>query len=300
MGLDLEDALLVGGELDRRGAPGLELLLDVVAVHVQLVVDVTGDLQPHLAALRRRRPGAAWACTLPSLTDDGDLDDLLGRRRRGLAGLAPRRRARRRRRRGDGEPCCGSSSPEAQPAATSSRAAASRRQGATVHARQDVTGVRTHDVHVPDRLSPLDVSFLYFEEPTTPMHVGGVAVFQAPDGRLRPRPPGRADRRRASPSCRATASGSGGCPGRLANPVWVDDENFDVSYHVRRSALPRPGTDEQLRRARRPGAEPAAGPRPAAVGDVPRRGPRPTAGSRSSPRPTTRWSTASAPSTSAR
>ena len=34
---------------------------------------------------------------------------------------------------------------------------------------------------VPDRLSPLDVSFLYFEEPTTPMHVGGVAVFQAPE-----------------------------------------------------------------------------------------------------------------------
>ena len=35
-------------------------------------------------------------------------------------------------------------------------------------------------------------------------------------------------------------------PGRLANPVWVDDENFDVTYHVRRSALPRPGSDEQL------------------------------------------------------
>ena len=36
-------------------------------------------------------------------------------------------------------------------------------------------------------------------------------------------------------------------PGRLANPVWVDDEDFDVTYHVRRSALPRPGTDAQLR-----------------------------------------------------
>jgi diacylglycerol O-acyltransferase / wax synthase len=35
-------------------------------------------------------------------------------------------------------------------------------------------------------------------------------------------------------------------PGRLANPVWVDDENFDVTYHVRRSALPRPGSDVQL------------------------------------------------------
>ncbi|HET7684353.1 MAG TPA: wax ester/triacylglycerol synthase family O-acyltransferase [Marmoricola sp.] len=36
-------------------------------------------------------------------------------------------------------------------------------------------------------------------------------------------------------------------PGRLANPVWVDDPDFDLGYHVRRSALPRPGTMDQLR-----------------------------------------------------
>ena len=36
-------------------------------------------------------------------------------------------------------------------------------------------------------------------------------------------------------------------PGRVANPVWVDDEDFDLAYHVRRSALPRPGSMEQLR-----------------------------------------------------
>jgi len=36
-------------------------------------------------------------------------------------------------------------------------------------------------------------------------------------------------------------------PGRIANPVWVDDEDFDLAYHVRRSALPRPGNLEQLR-----------------------------------------------------
>ena len=36
-------------------------------------------------------------------------------------------------------------------------------------------------------------------------------------------------------------------PGRLANPIWVDDESFDLGYHVRRSALPRPGTLDQLR-----------------------------------------------------
>lgn len=36
-------------------------------------------------------------------------------------------------------------------------------------------------------------------------------------------------------------------PGHLANPVWVDDPGFEISYHVRRSALPRPGTLDQLR-----------------------------------------------------
>ncbi|MFL6181705.1 MAG: WS/DGAT/MGAT family O-acyltransferase, partial [Actinomycetes bacterium] len=35
-------------------------------------------------------------------------------------------------------------------------------------------------------------------------------------------------------------------PAGLASPVWVDDENFDLSYHVRRTALPRPGSDDQL------------------------------------------------------
>jgi WS/DGAT/MGAT family acyltransferase len=98
---------------------------------------------------------------------------------------------------------------------------------------------------VPDRLSPLDVSFLYFEEPTTPMHVGGVAVFQAPDeGFDHDRLVELISQRIAFvPRYRQRIRW---VPGRLANPVWVDDEHFDVTYHVRRSALPRPGTDAQL------------------------------------------------------
>ncbi|CAA9392674.1 MAG: Wax ester synthase/acyl-CoA:diacylglycerol acyltransferase; Diacyglycerol O-acyltransferase [uncultured Nocardioidaceae bacterium] len=35
-------------------------------------------------------------------------------------------------------------------------------------------------------------------------------------------------------------------PGSLARPVWVDDDDFDITYHVRQSALPRPGSMEQL------------------------------------------------------
>ena len=32
----------------------------------------------------------------------------------------------------------------------------------------------------------------------------------------------------------------------FARPVWIDDHDFDITYHVRRSALPSPGSDEQL------------------------------------------------------
>lgn len=96
-----------------------------------------------------------------------------------------------------------------------------------------------------ERLSPLDASFLYLEEPETAMHVGSVMIFQERPGGLDfdhlvrhvaariafvPR-----YRQRVRP-----------VPGRLANPVWVDDEHFDIHYHVRRSALPQPGTDAEL------------------------------------------------------
>ena len=32
----------------------------------------------------------------------------------------------------------------------------------------------------------------------------------------------------------------------LARPVWIDDRDFDITYHIRRSALPSPGSDAQL------------------------------------------------------
>ena len=98
---------------------------------------------------------------------------------------------------------------------------------------------------VPDRLTSLDASFLYLEESTTPMHVGSVMVFDPPeDGFDYDRLVQLVSTRIAFvPRYRQRIRQ---VPGRLANPVWVDDENFDVTYHVRRSALPRPGTDEQL------------------------------------------------------
>ena len=97
-----------------------------------------------------------------------------------------------------------------------------------------------------DRLSALDVSFLYLEESTTPMHVGGVSIFEVPsDGFDYDRLVQHIRRRIAFvPRYRQRVRW---VPGRISSPVWVDDESFDVTYHVRRSALPKPGTEAQLR-----------------------------------------------------
>ena len=101
-------------------------------------------------------------------------------------------------------------------------------------------------IGMTDRLSPLDVSFLSMETPTTAMHVGAVAIFQPPaEGFDYERLVELISQRIALvPRYRQKVRT---VPGRLANPVWVDDEDFDLTYHVRRSALPRPGTDAQLR-----------------------------------------------------
>ena len=96
-----------------------------------------------------------------------------------------------------------------------------------------------------DRLSSLDTSFLHLEDATTPMHVGSVMVFDAPVGGFDYESLVSLISERIAfvPRYRQKIKN---VPGGLANPVWVDDRHFDMSYHVRRSALPRPGSDEQL------------------------------------------------------
>lgn len=78
------------------------------------------------------------------------------------------------------------------------------------------------------------------------MHVGSVAVFQPPEDGFDYDRLVRLIKGRIAlvPRFRQRVRW---VPGGLANPIWVDDESFDVTYHVRRSALPRPGTDAQLR-----------------------------------------------------
>ncbi len=97
----------------------------------------------------------------------------------------------------------------------------------------------------PPRLSAVDASFLYLEQPRTPMHVGAVGIFRAPaSGFDYERLVEMVERRlEAVPRYRQKVRH---VPGELARPVWVDDADFDVAFHVRRSALPRPGTPAQL------------------------------------------------------
>jgi diacylglycerol O-acyltransferase / wax synthase len=100
-----------------------------------------------------------------------------------------------------------------------------------------------------ERLSSLDASFLYLETPSRHMHVAGVSVL-APraDGPLTFEHVERvvAARIHLAPRLRQRVVT---VPFRLDRPLWVDDEHFDLDFHVRRAAIPAPGGRFQLERA---------------------------------------------------
>jgi len=96
-------------------------------------------------------------------------------------------------------------------------------------------------------LSGLDSTFLHLETPEMPMHVGSLNVLDLPEGyegdfyedakayllsRIH----------LADVFTRKLAL----MPFDLSNPVWVDDEDIDIDYHVRHVTLPSPGTNRQL------------------------------------------------------
>lgn len=95
------------------------------------------------------------------------------------------------------------------------------------------------------RLTALDASFLYMDSRATPMHVGTVSVFARPAEGFDHERLVRLIRRRLAyvPRYRQRLKE---VPFGVARPVWVDDTDFDVTFHVRRSALPKPGSREQL------------------------------------------------------
>lgn len=98
------------------------------------------------------------------------------------------------------------------------------------------------------RLSGLDAAFLYFETPTMHMHVGGVVVLDpstAPDGAL--------DHHRFLDVIAARLHLAPPLRWRLVpvplgvdHPMWIEDPDFDLAYHVRRAALPSPGGAAEL------------------------------------------------------
>lgn len=107
---------------------------------------------------------------------------------------------------------------------------------------------RTRASH--ERLSALDASFLAIESDAVPMHVGAVLIFDgAPlhgdEGRL------AMERLRryldhALDSCERYRQRLEPMFG-MGQPVWVDDDRFDLDFHLRRANLPTPGSERELK-----------------------------------------------------
>jgi diacylglycerol O-acyltransferase / wax synthase len=95
-----------------------------------------------------------------------------------------------------------------------------------------------------DRMSALDSGFYFAESENTPMHVGSVAVFDGPAPTY-----GDVVRLLLSklPLVPRYRQRVREVPMQMGRPLWVDDPHFQILYHVRHTAVPRPGSDEQLR-----------------------------------------------------
>jgi len=102
-----------------------------------------------------------------------------------------------------------------------------------------------------ERLSALDDSFLELENGRTHMHIGAVAVFE---GGPLVTPEGGVDIERVRRLMEAGIHRIQRYRQRLAwvpvfgHPVWVDDDHFNLVYHVRHTHLPKPGDERQLKR----------------------------------------------------
>src|SRR3954467_3172754 len=161
---------------------------------------------------------------------------------------------------------------------------------------------------MPDRLTPLDASFLHLEDAGSPMHVACVMTFAGESPELSELAERVASQLHLVPRYRQKLATVPLAQGR---PLWVDDGDFDISRHVKSTAVARPGGPDELRSlagrlfSRHP--PPARPPRPPAssrpssagpgrCGRCPSSAPWPTSAgsraSRSSPRRITRWSTA--------
>ncbi|TDG12451.1 wax ester/triacylglycerol synthase family O-acyltransferase [Seongchinamella unica] len=99
-----------------------------------------------------------------------------------------------------------------------------------------------------EQLSGQDAMFLHAEIDGLPQHIGGVSIYDqstAPDGKVRFKQILSMLERRLhlSPIFRRKLAF---VPGNLGRPYWVEDPDFDLEYHVRHIALPKPGDWRQL------------------------------------------------------
>src|SRR6516165_4546112 len=96
-----------------------------------------------------------------------------------------------------------------------------------------------------DRLSPLDASFLHMEDGVSHMHIASVAIFEGPEPPFGDIVAAIRGKLPLVPRYRQVVRF---VPFDLGRPVWVDDPNFNIQYHLRHTALPAPGGEVELRR----------------------------------------------------
>ncbi len=97
----------------------------------------------------------------------------------------------------------------------------------------------------PDRLTGLDSSFLHLERDSVHMHVAACAIFEGQPPPHEELTAAIAGRLHLVPRYRQRLAF---VPFDQGRPVWVDDPHFNVAYHVRHTALPEPGNEDQLMR----------------------------------------------------
>jgi WS/DGAT/MGAT family acyltransferase len=95
-----------------------------------------------------------------------------------------------------------------------------------------------------DRLTGLDASFLHMERAGAHMHVASTIIFEGPAPSHEEFRDHIASRLHLVPRFRQKLRS---VPLGQGRPVWVDDPHLNLEYHVRQTALPAPGSDEQLR-----------------------------------------------------
>jgi diacylglycerol O-acyltransferase / wax synthase len=96
----------------------------------------------------------------------------------------------------------------------------------------------------PDRLTGLDSSFLHLERGPAHMHVASTSIFEGEAPEYEEFRDHLASRLHLVPRFRQKLRF---VPFGQGRPKWVDDPRFNLSYHVRHTALPEPGSEEQLR-----------------------------------------------------